>query len=117
MATFDASARTSGIDMTTFDVAGLESGTPTNFSKADYQLNTATGFQEFLGTDFTYDVTNHLTGGTIHDITVVDKGVTLFEISNLHLDFTDFDAFVQASDSQGFSRASSPTMTTSMARV
>src|SRR5215467_11417872 len=97
MATFDASLRNSGIDMTTFDVAGLESGTPTISEQTDYQLDTATGFQEFLGVGFTYNG-DTLNGGVINDITVVDKGVTLFEIGNLTLDFATFDGFVQAND-------------------
>jgi Ca2+-binding RTX toxin-like protein len=88
-----------GIDLSTFDLAAITSGTPTTMSTTDYRIPNVA---EYRGFDFTY-TGNSLTGGTITDITVFNGALNRYEITNIILPVADVDKFLSnGNDSQGF---------------
>ena len=92
----------SGIDFTTFDIADLAEGDPTDATSTHYKLEVdPTDYNEFFGTGFTYNTDSELIGGTLNEIVAVE-GTEVYRVSGLSMSVATASKFVDKGDSQAF---------------
>jgi Ca2+-binding RTX toxin-like protein len=87
----------------TFDVGAVRNGDITMATATRIRVAYAIGYEEFTGTDFTFDsVTGRPTGGTITGIRGVIGNTTVYSVTGISLSVVDFLAYAEAEDTDGF---------------
>ncbi len=96
---------TQSFDMSTWDVTDVANAVVVAHSSTKASLFNGTTQYIYLGTGFTFNGSNHPTGGTVTSFGIWDRSgatpVNELEIKGLNIDFTVFDSYVQAHDTDG----------------